>query len=394
MANDQMSGSGRSTTGPARVRQGTGSVPLVGRSKVNSSSSHQQYSSSSRSSRPSSSSRSTSSRSSKPRSTNRSGGRTLSGMSRSNTGYTLRRHSINFNDRRMGGGPESNRRLIILGVCALVILILLIFGISSCVSSCSSKQAEEQAAATAANQTDSRVASGVSDDMTSRLSTALDRDDKLSHIAANADQYPSERMLALALDEPAAIDFVNGWLTSDKTATAYTDTVTKGTLPSLLMFDTRWGNVDYGGLPLGVVGSGPTCLSMAYMSLTGQADKSPADVATLLVNGGFATGETGGGTNGAGFSSIAGSLGLSVKDLGYDADSIMNTIEGGGVVICEMKADTLTAYDHFVVLNTNDDNTLAVLDPTSTEVSSHAWSYATITSSASAAWAVSASTSE
>jgi hypothetical protein len=225
--------------------------------------------------------------------------------------------------------------------------------------------------------------------MTSRLTTALDRNDKLSQIAANAGAYPSERMLALALDEPAAIDFVAAWPDADKVATAYSDAVTQGTVPALLMFDQRWGNVDYGGLPLGLTGSAPTCLSMAYMGLTGKADKTPADVASLLVEDGCATGETDPGTDSTGLGSVASSLGLAMNGISADYDSISSALASGEVVVCEVRASTLTSYDHFVVLVANADDTLGVHDPTSTEVSSHAWSYTTIASAAESVWGLS-----
>ena len=72
----------------------------------------------------------------------------------SGPGYPLRARSINFQSgraRRM----SANRRLLILGALALVILVLIVVGISSCVRGCS---AEQQSAET--NPVDERVAAG------------------------------------------------------------------------------------------------------------------------------------------------------------------------------------------------------------------------------------------
>ena len=122
---------------------------------------------------------------------------------------------------------------------------------------CSTKQDS-----VAVNEIDSRVAAGVSEDLTQEFADALNRNDKLSWIAANADQYSDTSMLELALNEPASIDFVAAYPSSDKTAELYGDSVTAGSAPLLYDWDTRWGNVDYAGSALGVTGSGPTALSM------------------------------------------------------------------------------------------------------------------------------------
>ncbi|MCH4180566.1 MAG: hypothetical protein PHR15_00090 [Atopobiaceae bacterium] len=297
----------------------------------------------------------------------------------------------------MGGRGGRGRdgldgRRVALVVIAIALLVIIVLVISSCVRGCSQAATDsaEQAATTEVNAQDSRVAAGVDETTTAELTTALDRGDQLSWIAANAGLYPTS-MIDLAVDEPAAVSFVRDWPDSDKTASAYTDAVTKGTVPQLMMFDTRWGNLDYAGSPLGVKGSGPTCVAMGYMGLTGANDKTPGDVSVRVTDAGMATGD--GGMDGSFIAQKAGDLGLTGVAVSVDATSISTALKAGQVVICEVKADTLTTVDHFVVLaKENDNTTLTVYDPTSTEVSSHEWSYSTIVSSASGAWGLSAST--
>jgi hypothetical protein len=299
---------------------------------------------------------------------------------RRDTGYTLHQHSINFNDRRFGGGSRMDPRLLIVGGVVIVLLVVAFLGISSCVRSCSAST-DTQAT------TDSRVASGVSADMTSRLEAALDSGDDLTWIAANADRYPSERMLELAIDEPAAVGFVRAYPDASKSAQSYADTVTQGTYPQLTQFDSRWGNVDYGGLPLGVTGSGPTCLSIAYMGLTGSGDKTPADVAQVATDAGCASGDSG--TTGTFFVDKASDLGLSSSSLSVDTTSLTGALKDGKVVICLVKSGSLTSETHYVlVTGLNENGTANVWDPSSTEVGSHEWSCDTIVSASEALYGI------
>ena len=91
-------------------------------------------------------------------------------------GYPLRSRSINF----QGGRNRVfgiDRQLLILGALAVVLLVLVIVGVSSCVRGCSSDPAQS------ANPVDSRVAAGVSEELTQQFATELNRDEKLAGIA-------------------------------------------------------------------------------------------------------------------------------------------------------------------------------------------------------------------
>ena len=136
-----------------------------------------------------------------PRGT-RQRGNGLKGPSRKGPGYPVRARSINFqsNRNRIFG---IDRQLLILGALAVVLLVLVVAGVSSCVRSCSSSGSGGDA-----NPVDSRVAAGVSEELTGKFATGLNRDEKLAQIAATADKYSDQGLLELALDVPEAIDFV------------------------------------------------------------------------------------------------------------------------------------------------------------------------------------------
>ncbi|MGN0071229.1 MAG: C39 family peptidase [Atopobiaceae bacterium] len=314
--------------------------------------------------------------------------RSLNGVGSHDTGYTL--HHPNYSGRsgqqvrrlRMRG-KRSPRSLALLIVIACIAL-LAIFGISSCVSSCvatRNAQKEEQEAAET-NSIDSRVAYGADDTISQELSGALDNADKLKDIAANATAYSDDRIIELALREPTAIDFVQQLPTASKETSAYTGTVVKGTYPELYDWDTNWAFMDYGTLPLGMTGSGPTSLAMAYMGLTGKNDKSPADMAQLALDGGYATGASG--TSADFFTSVASSLGLKCTKLENATENdIAENLTASTPILVELQAGTVGDESHWALLiSYNRDTSVTLYDPTSTSASAHSWDAGTIADSA------------
>lgn len=232
------------------------------------------------------------------------------------------------------------------------------------------------------NPQDSRVAYGADENITNELSPVLDRSEKLQQIAQNATSYPDDRIIELAINEPAAIDFVVQYPRANKDTSGYTGTVTQGTYPALYDWDASWGNMDYGDLPLGVSGSGPTALSIAYMGLTGNSDQTPATIANLALQNSMATGDSG--TSADFFTQDIGDLGLTCTGIDANKESITKYLAANTPILAEVKADTLTTTAHWILATSADKNTgaVTVFDPTSTSVSSHAWDPGTIAASA------------
>ena len=302
------------------------------------------------------------------------GGRPVRG-SRQQQGYPLRPHNIKFQGNGGIGniGGYDPRALAMLGGAILLVAVLL-FGAVSCVRGCASSKKPETVGA---EGSDSRIAAGVSDNLKAQLTMRLDDDDALASIAKNAGKYTDEAIIQLALDDSGAIGFVKKVPGAQKTASAYTDAVTKGTVPMLLSYDSRWGFSDYAGLPLGVSGSGPTCLSMAYMGLTGKNDKYPADVAKIATDDGYASGDYY--TKETFFSKDTSKLGLYCETPAPSADEIVGSLSNAHPIICLVKADTLTSRVHYVICaGINADGTINVYDPTCSTVAAHPWAAATI----------------
>ena len=323
----------------------------------------------------------------------RSGGRgrgrggSVRNIGRGGQGYPLRSRNINFGGgRRMGG---FDRRLLILGAAALLVVILLVVGVSSCVRGCSSNTASSSDQQSV-NETDSRVAAGVSEELTTKLASELDRGEKMQQIAANADKYTDDALIDLAIAEPAAVDFVAAYPDAEKTSGTYTGSVEKGTIPQLWCWDSAWGNMDYAGHALAVSGSGPVSLSMAVMGLTGDTSFTASKIASMVTADGLATGDSY--MSGEFVTKEADGLGITVKQLTATSDNVNTAVDPGSssYALIEVAADTLTESAHWVlVVGENQDGTVMVFDPTSTDASSHAWSPATLVSGADSIYQVS-----
>lgn len=275
-------------------------------------------------------------------------------------------------------------RAIVLLVAIVVLVVVAVFLVSSCVSSCSTQKEEEKV-----NQLDARVSADVSDDVTNKFSPTLDRNEKFAWIAQNASRYPDTTLIDLAVAQPDAIDFVASYPDSDKAAQDYGDSVTKGRIPELYCWDSRWGGVDYDGHPLAVTGSGPTAVAMAYMGLTGRADQTPATIAQMAASGGFNGGESH--LSPDFVAQKLTDLGLEVQDYTSSDSNVTSVLDAGTYLLVEAKAGTLgdDSAAHWVVAYTENENgTVQVFDPTDPSAATHQWSSATIASACDTFYAV------
>lgn len=321
------------------------------------------------------------------RTRSRQGSRLRDGSRGGQGGYALKSRNINFQNGR-GRIFGLDTRLVIIGALAVVLVILFAVGISSCVRGCSSEQQTGEV-----NPVDSRVAYGVSEELTQRFATELNQSEALAKVAANASAYTDTALLELALSTPEAREFVAAYPEAEKTAQAYGEDVSQGTAPQLWCWDARWGNVDYAGHALAITGSGPTALAMAYMGLTGNNDRTPADLAALATERDMASGDS---SMLASFIEDAASdLGLSVSAYTSNADNLSHALEAGTYLLIETKAGTLTDSAHWVLLVDEDaDGNVTVYDPTSPEVSSRTWSAASLAAATEGIYAVTKASNE
>ena len=304
------------------------------------------------------------------------------------TGYRL--HSRRVSYPNGNGGFVSMllrpRVLLLIGILVIVI-VALVLGISSCVRGNKERAAQTVEETKPVNEQDKRVAAGVPSNMTSKFTEALDENELLAQIAATADQYDDERLLTLALREPASRKFVAAYPSSDKSSRPYTDEVKRGTVPTLYDWDERWGAVTYGDGPLAVTGSGPTTLAMAYMGLTGKTDYSPTEIAQQASKNNYASGDSG--SKGELFAKGTTSMGLKAEQHEPASETLLFTLNENTVFAVELKANTLTDEAHWALVVSIDENSmLKVFDPTSTLVTNTTWGLDTITGASSTFYSI------
>lgn len=308
-------------------------------------------------------------------------------LQRRDTGYRV------GSSRRQNTSRNINPRLIIAGIVGILVVIALVFGISSCVKGCSkSNDKQKEDAVQEVNPDDSRVAFGVNAEETAKLGAVLDRNETFATIAKKADKISDERLIDLAIAEPEAIDFVAGSIEANGSSQAYGETVTQGTVPLLYTFDTRWGYLPYADGIAGVTASGPVALSMASMGLTGKNTYDPAAIIQAVTSANLASGTTG--MDDAYVNNHASDVGLSATTVEASSDGIYTALTDGYLMLIKVKADSGIgmANAHWALITQlNSDGSITVYDPTSAVASGHNWSLGGVSSKTDKAYQLEAS---
>lgn len=161
----------------------------------------------------------------------------------------------------------------------------------------------------------------------------------------------------------------------------------KGEVPMLLQTDPAWADEPYAGGTVAENGCGPTCLTMAYVCLTGNKDHDPATVCSLSESNGHVDS---GMTSWSLMSDGVRLLGLESEELPADASALRAAIEADRPVILSMGPGDFTTTGHFIVAVAIDDrDRLTVRDPNSSERSSRKWDASQVLSQCRNLWAIS-----
>lgn len=310
------------------------------------------------------------------------------GVSREDAGApgTARRA---FEAVRGFAGALGPRGLAVLAGVVLA-LVLLAFGVSSCVRACSaeqpaleqedSSQDEGETAGDGAVAAPIALPEGLDADVAARLTEAAADNEDIAWIASHASDYAVDgemvqyKLLKLAADEPEAVGFVRGFPEAypSDAGEPYGESAESAAVPHLYQWDTRWGYTVYSSTTFALTGCCPTSLSMVYAGLTGKADITPYDMGVRAQNGGYMTQYNG--TDGSFLVAEAASLGLACTEIGVDADALKAELSRGNVVICNVGPGDFTTGGHYIVIaGLADDGTLIVNDPYSAENSAKTW---------------------
>ncbi len=145
----------------------------------------------------------------------------------------------------------------------------------------------------------------------------------------------------------------------------------KGSVPYLYQTDPEWADTSYGDGKISDYGCGPTCLSMVYVALTGKTSLPPDEMGRFSEKNGFIEQ---GITSWRLMSAGAANLGLVPKELGSSESRVRSELESGHPIICSLGPGDFTTSGHFIVISdVNQDGTVNVRDPNSSDRSKKSW---------------------
>lgn len=301
-------------------------------------------------------------------------------------------------------------KLAIVGGCALAVVLIVVFmtkdisgsntsslSIASANTSAQITEAKETAARETIQETSSELMETASSDseedgtqtqaeipaaasLDSPYAQALvdlaKQEPRLITMLQNLSDYP-EDLHKMVVENSETLDFVLDY--PEKKDTVAADTigeVTKGTIPLLLQWDSRWGYSPYGDSIIGASGCGPTCIAMVASGLTGRSDITPAKVAEYSMEGGFLTSEAD--TKWDLMSYGCEQFGITGTVLSLEETAMRRSLEAGSPIICSMRPGDFTNGGHFIVLTGYQDGMFQVHDPNSKLRSEQLWSFDTL----------------
>jgi len=200
--------------------------------------------------------------------------------------------------------------------------------------------------------------------------------------------YPIE-IQELLEKNPEAEDFAKGYAERASYINKPIDLsgdYTQGELPLLMQWDRRWGYDSYGEDMIGIAGCGPTCLSMAYIYLTGDTDKNPRVMAEFAYENGYYTSA---GTLWSLWKEGVSKLGLSGEEIPLNEKSMKKCLDKGNVIVCSMSPGDFTTEGHFILIRGYGKNGFYVNDPNRYSTSKKTWSFERLKGQIKCLWALS-----
>lgn len=152
-----------------------------------------------------------------------------------------------------------------------------------------------------------------------------------------------------------------------------TECIGQSQMPLLIQWDDRWGYYPYGNGVIGVMGCGPTSLSMVALHLLQDAKYTPIYMADYAMRNDYYA--EGVGTAWDFMTKGARKLGLKVQEVGLDENVVMRHLRQGRPIICAMGPGDFTITGHFIVLTGVEDGKIRINDCNSRERSEKLWDF-------------------
>ena len=236
-----------------------------------------------------------------------------------------------------------------------------------------------------------------------RLAEAAETDERADYIIEHYDEYPEyiTKLFYNNSDDEETLDFVYNYAFNkdNYTQMSFTeDELNAEGVPELYMFDKRWAyeKISDDGAIVKTDGCAYTCLTMAYIGLTGNGDIDPV----ILANYAKAAGLMGGisaGLKTSDIGTVCEALGLNAEYYNYDSDEGGTPIESadeisvllgeGKVLITAMYGETFGS--HAIIIKSCDGGSIGINDPASAENTAQVWNFENIKSEIMGIWVVS-----
>jgi len=209
-----------------------------------------------------------------------------------------------------------------------------------------------------------------------KLYSYLDTYPEAAYILRNLDLYP-QQMLEFVARFPEAMGFAASYLDFDRMnyqpELDLSGEVTRGEMPYLLQWDSRWGYVEYGDGMIGYSGCGPTCLSMVAMYYYGWDNNDPIAVARYADENDYYV--SGSGSSWTLMSKGCKDFDLIAKEIILDENAMVKALEAGKPIICAMGPGVFTDNGHYIVLTGYVDGAFTIHDPNSPANTARTWTY-------------------
>jgi len=194
-----------------------------------------------------------------------------------------------------------------------------------------------------------------------------------------------EILLELALHNKETIPFVSAYPMkhNQKFSLDLTQDLQIEGIPLLLQWDERWGYLNYGDDMMAINGCGPTCLSMILSYLTKDVSLNPYALAQYAYTHGYYRDD---GTANEFMFEVPSKYGIEVQELRVDEQIVINELQAGHPIICNMGPGLFTTTSHFIVFKEYKDGLIYINDPDSRIKSEKGYTFEEIQSQIKCLW--------
>ncbi|MFQ9921958.1 MAG: C39 family peptidase [Beduini sp.] len=226
---------------------------------------------------------------------------------------------------------------------------------------------------------------GLTDPLAIQLNELYPDNEKVQEIIYNLKNYPRALVSVLLVYEEE-IDYVYNYPNRQHfDDIVLTEQDFKREVPLFIQWDSRWGYDYYADEMMGLNACGPTSLAMVISALTGNRDINPRSVAQFAYDNGYYVQDVG--TMWTLMSEGASAFGVQGTQLPGNAQSILNALNQGHLVILSVGPGDFTPSGHFIVLTGIDEKGQIILnDPNSPKRSDLHWDIQRLVDQTAGAW--------